>query len=152
MSWKLKVKILESDIVYVNKGHKAEVYPFSGSGMKALQVPFISINPKVDESGLYRSPLPSTKPEPASGMNARSVIRHHKTTVWWYPKEAVVYRPGRPVVFTIDNNEAIWNLCRSRQRQRREMEILDGLVSPASKYHQQQCTLAHQARVQGLTE
>lgn len=148
----MKVKILESDIAFVSKGHGAEVYPVSGSG-EGITGTVTSINPKVDENGLVQVTLTLNKSGSLlPGMNARSVIRAPQNDSLVVPKEAVVYRSGRPVVFTIDNNEAIWNYVEVGKDNGREMEILDGLVASQQVIISNNVQLAHQAPVQVLTE
>ena len=148
----MKVKILESDIGFVNKGQKAEVYPVSGTG-EGLAGTVISINPKVDENGLVQVTLSlQGKGKLLPGMNARAVIRAPQNNSLVVPKEAVVYRSGRPVVFTIENDEAIWNYVEVGKDNGREMEILDGLVANREVIISNNVQLAHQAPVQILKD
>ncbi|SHN00657.1 RND family efflux transporter, MFP subunit [Cyclobacterium lianum] len=148
----MKVKVLESDIGFVDKGHSAEVYPVSGTGV-GITGKVSSINPRVDENGLVQVTLTLNQSgRLLPGMNARAVIRSPQNNSLVVPKEAVVYRSGRPVVFTIDNNEAIWNYVEVGKDNGREMEILDGLVASQQVIISNNVQLAHQAPVQVLTE
>ncbi|MDN3689156.1 efflux RND transporter periplasmic adaptor subunit [Cyclobacterium jeungdonense] len=148
----MKVKILESDISFIRKGQNAEVYPVSGSG-EGISGTVSSINPKVDENGLVQVTLDLQQSgNLLPGMNARAVIRSPQNNSLVVPKEAVVYRSGRPVVFTIDNNEAIWNYVEVGKDNGREMEILDGLEASQPVIISNNVQLAHQAPVQVITE
>jgi RND family efflux transporter MFP subunit len=144
----MRVKVLESDINYIRKGQLAEVYPVSG-GVDGLMGTVSSINPKVDENGLVQVTLALKRQGPLlPGMNARAVIRAPQNNSLVVPKEAVVYRSGRPVVFTIENNEAIWNYVEVGKDNGREMEILDGLTFNKEVIVSNNVQLAHQAPVQ----
>lgn len=148
----MRVKVLESDIGYIKKGQRSEVYPVSG-GMEGLMGTVVSINPKVDENGLVQVTLALQKGGTLlPGMNARAVIRAPQTNSLVVPKEAVVYRSGRPVVFTIENSEAIWNYVEVGKDNGREMEILEGIASNKEVIISNNVQLAHQAPVQVLKE
>ncbi|GEO22967.1 efflux RND transporter periplasmic adaptor subunit [Cyclobacterium qasimii] len=148
----MKVKVLESDIGYVKKGHKAEIYPVTGAS-ESISGTVISINPKVDENGLVQVTLKLSKGGSLlPGMNARAVIRAPQNNNLVVPKEAVVYRSGRPVVFTIDNNEAIWNYIEVGKDNGREIEVLDGLEADQTVIVSNNVQLGHQASVEITTE
>ncbi|WP_375585660.1 efflux RND transporter periplasmic adaptor subunit [Cyclobacterium xiamenense] len=148
----MKVKILESDIVFVGKGQKAEVYPVSGAG-DGISGTVSSINPKVDENGLVQVTLNLQQSGSLlPGMNARAVIRAPQNNSLVVPKEAVVYRSGRPVVFTVENEEAIWNYVEVGKDNGREMEILEGLTNSQPVIISNNVQLAHQAPVQVITD
>ncbi|MBR9773523.1 MAG: efflux RND transporter periplasmic adaptor subunit [Cytophagales bacterium] len=148
----MKVKVLESDISFVKKGQKAEIYPVSGLG-DSITGTVTSINPKVDENGLVQVTLKLSKGGSLlPGMNARAVIRAPQNNNLVVPKEAVVYRSGRPLVFTIDNNEAIWNYVEVGKDNGREVEVLDGLEADRTVIVSNNVQLAHQAPVQVSTE
>jgi RND family efflux transporter MFP subunit len=155
-SLEMKVKVLESDISHVKKGQKTEVYPVSGtsdSEREKITGTVTSINPKVDENGLVQVTIKlSAGGSLLSGMNARAVIRAPQNNNLVVPKEAVVYRSGRPVVFTIDNNEAIWNYIEVGKDNGREIEVLDGLEADKTVIVSNNVQLGHQAAVQITTE
>ena len=86
------------------------------------------------------------------GMNARAVLRAPQSNSLVVPKEAVVYRSGRPVVFTIDKNEAIWNYIEVGKDNGREIEVLDGLEADQTVIVSNNVQLGHQASVEITTE
>ncbi|WP_114751648.1 efflux RND transporter periplasmic adaptor subunit [Pleomorphovibrio marinus] len=148
----IKVKVLEADINYIRKGQKAEVEPVSGS-QEGLLGTVSSINPKVDENGLVQVTVQLNQPGGLlPGMNARAVIRAPQNNSLVVPKPAVVYRSGRPVVFTIENGEAIWNYVEVGKDNGREMEILDGIAENTSVIISNNVQLGHQASVQILKD
>lgn len=148
----MKVKVLESDINYIKKNQKAEIYPVSG-GSEELIGTVSSINPKVDENGLVQVTIQLQRQgNLLSGMNARAVIRAPQNDSLVVPKQAVVYRSGRPVVFTIENNQAIWNYVEVGKDNGKEMEVLDGIQADAQVIISNNVQLAHQAPIQIQTE
>ncbi|MCS5490455.1 efflux RND transporter periplasmic adaptor subunit [Algoriphagus limi] len=148
----LRVKVLESDISLISINQKAEVYPVSNT-QEALEGRVIAINPKVDESGLVEVAIRlSTSQNLLPGMNARAIIRAPQANSLVVPKDAVVYRSGRAVVFTIDNDESQWNYVEVGRDNGQEIEILDGIEAGSTVITTNNLQLAHQAPVQIVTE
>lgn len=148
----LKVKVLESDINLISLGQKAEIYPVGGS-FPDLTGTVRSINPKVDENGLVQvSILVSAAKGLLPGMNARAIIRAPQNNSLVVPKEALVYRSNRPVVFTIENNESKWNYVEVGKDNGREVEILSGIEAGMTVITSNNLQLAHQAPVQIVKE
>ncbi|WP_209332367.1 efflux RND transporter periplasmic adaptor subunit [Lunatimonas salinarum] len=148
----MRVKVLESDINFISNGQTAEIYPVSG-GEEGLRGQVIAINPKVDENGLVQVTIKlQNQGKLLPGMNARAIIRAPQNDSLVVPKQAVVYRSGRPVVFTIENNQAIWNYVEVGKDNGKEMEILDGLTADVEVIVSNNVQLAHQAPIQILNE
>lgn len=148
----LKVKVLESDINYISIGQKAEVYPVSGSA-EPFAGTVRSINPKVDENGLVQvSILVNSGKGLLPGMNARAIIRAPQNNSIVVPKQALVYRSSRAVVFTIENNESKWNYVEVGKDNGKEVEILSGIEANSTVITTNNLQLAHQAPVQIVKE
>lgn len=148
----LKVKVLESDINFVSEGQRAEVQSVSDT-KAGVTGTVTSINPKVDENGLVQVTLALAGGSGLlPGMNARAVIRSPQSNSIVVPKQAVVYRSGRPVVFTIEDNEARWNYVEVGMDNGREVEILDGILPDNTVILTNNLQLAHQAQVQIVKE
>jgi len=148
----LNVKVLESDIPFISLGQEAEVYPVS-AGTGSLSGKVSSINPKVDENGLVEVNIKLGKAEKLlPGMNARAVIRAPQNNNVVVPKQALVYRSGRPVVFTINGKESKWNYVEVGKDNGREIEILDGIKDGETVITSNNLQLAHQAPVQIVQE
>lgn len=144
----MKVKVLESDIGYISPGQRAEIHPVSGKADDVAGT-VISINPKVDEHGLVQVTLQvSGSSKLLPGMNARAVIHAPQANAVVVPKQAVVYRSERPVVFTIADNVSQWNYVETGRDNGREIEILDGLAENSVVIVTNNLQLAHQAPVQ----
>lgn len=148
----LKVKVLESDISLISINQKAEVYPISNS-QSALTGRVSGINPKVDESGLVQVSITlAANKSLLPGMNARAVIRAPQNNSLVVPKDALVYRSGRAVVFTIENKESKWNYVEVGKDNGEEVEILEGLEENSTVITSNNLQLAHQAPVQIVKE
>jgi RND family efflux transporter MFP subunit len=149
----LRVKVLESDIPLISSNQRAEVYPISDS-QHALEGRVTAINPKVDENGLVQVSLTLTSSKNLlPGMNARAIIRAPQSNSLVVPKDAVVYRSGRAVVFTVENGkESKWNYVEVGKDNGREIEILDGIPENSTVITTNNLQLAHQAPVQLVKE
>ncbi|WP_339754725.1 efflux RND transporter periplasmic adaptor subunit [Algoriphagus aquimarinus] len=144
----LKVKVLESDISFISINQKAEVYPISNT-QTALEGRVTGINPKVDESGLVQVSITlAANKALLPGMNARAIIRAPQNNSLVVPKDALVYRSGRAVVFTIENKESKWNYVEVGKDNGEEVEILDGIEENSTVITTNNLQLAHQAPVQ----
>jgi membrane fusion protein (multidrug efflux system) len=143
----LKVKVLESDINLISLGQKAEIYPVGGG--EGISGSVKSINPKVDENGLVLVGILIAKANGLlPGMNARAIIRAPQNNSIVVPKEALVYRSQRPVVFTIEKDESKWNYVEVGKDNGKEVEILSGVEPGMTVITSNNLQLAHQAPVQ----
>ena len=148
----LRVKVLESDIGLISINQKAEVYPVSNA-QTALEGRVLGINPKVDDGGLVEVVIRLTSSANLlPGMNARAIIRAPQSNSLVVPKDAVVYRSGRAVVFTIEDNESRWNYVEVGKDNGQEIEILEGIPSGSTVITTNNLQLAHQAPVQIVNE
>ena len=144
----LRVKVLESDISLISPSQKAEIYTVSNTE-QAIIGSVIGINPRVDENGLVQVSLALTSAKNLlPGMNARAIIRAPQNNSLVVPKEALVYRSGRAVVFTIENNESKWNYVEVGKDNGEEVEILEGIEAGSTVITTNNLQLAHQAPVQ----
>lgn len=148
----LRVKVLESDISLININQVAEIYPVSNT-QEAMSGKVIGINPRVDENGLVQVSIALASAKSLlPGMNARAIIRAPQSNSLVVPKDAVVYRSGRAVVFTIENKESKWNYVEVGKDNGEEVEILDGIEAGSTVITTNNLQLAHQAPVQIVTE
>lgn len=148
----LKVNVLESDIGLISLNQLAEIYPVS-SVKSELTGKVSGINPKVDANGLVEVSITLTaNSNLLPGMNARAIIRAPQNNSLVVPKDALVYRSGRAVVFTIKNNESNWNYVEVGKDNGKEVEILDGLEENSIVITSNNLQLAHQAPVQIVKE
>jgi RND family efflux transporter MFP subunit len=147
----LKVKVLESDINLISLGQKAEILPVGGG--EGISGSVRSINPKVDENGLVQvNILINGGKGLLPGMNARAIIRAPQNNSIVVPKEALVYRSQRPVVFTIEKDESKWNYVEVGKDNGKEVEILSGIEPGMTVITTNNLQLGHQVPVQILKD
>ena len=102
--------ILEGEFSFVSKGQAISVIPFSDDSVTYFGS-IIEINPLVDENGLIK--IKATINDSGSslfdGMNVKVFINKAIDDVVVVPKEALVLRSNREVVFTLQSGNAKWN-------------------------------------------
>lgn len=149
----LRVNVLESDIPLISSNQRAEVYPISDS-QNAIDGRVSAINPQVDENGLVQVSITlNSVKNLLPGMNARAIIRAPQSNSLVVPKDAVVYRSGRAVVFTVENGkESKWNYVEVGKDNGQEIEILEGIPENSIVITTNNLQLAHQAPVQLVKE
>ena len=136
----------------ISSNQRAEVYPISDS-QNAIEGRVTAINPKVDENGLVQvSLLVSGSKGLLPGMNARAIIRAPQSNSIVVPKQALVYRSSRAVVFTIEKNESKWNYVEVGKDNGKEVEILSGIEPNSTVITTNNLQLAHQAPIQIVKE
>ncbi len=142
----LEGKILETEIGSVKIGQAARVTPVAHT--KSFKAVVAEMNPLVDENGLVTLKIRLIDPGSLMpGMNATSEIVVPQKTGLFVPKQAVVRRNGRSVVFTLENNEAIWNYVVVGLDNGKELEILKGLKQGQKIIITNNLQLAHHAVV-----
>lgn len=143
----LTAKILESDYGRIKLGLKADVYPLAFKD-KTFEATLIEINPKVDENGMVTVKLQLDETEGLlPGMNANAVIRSPQSENVLVPREAVVLKAGKPVVFTFENGIAKWNYVETALDNGVDMEITSGINDGAEVIITNNIQLAHDAQV-----
>lgn len=101
--------ILESEIAAVKMGDKVEIKAFSVPG-KVWAGHISEINPFVESSGMIKARAVIDRPDGlCEGMNVSLIIGKQIGKMVAVPKSSVVYRSGRPVVFTAKAGYACWN-------------------------------------------
>jgi RND family efflux transporter MFP subunit len=109
------------------------------------------INPFVGENGLVKIKLKIT--EQANifpGMNVRVRLHIPVSDRITVPREAVVNRSGRDVVFTVMNGKAQWNFVTTGLENGKEIEILEGLKPDETVIISDNLQLSHDAEVKIL--
>lgn len=144
----VRVKVLESDLPYLKSKVKAQVFPVGLEGKQGIEASLFSINPQVDEHGMVAVilKLQDTR-ELLPGMNVRAILRIADRKSLMVPKEALVYRSGKPVVFTVENDQAKWNYVTPGKDNGQKVEILEGLNAQATVITSNNLQIAHDARV-----
>jgi membrane fusion protein, multidrug efflux system len=143
----ITTKVLESEIGKLKQGQAAIVNPVSDPGTE-YKARVHEINPFVDEHGMVQIKLKlmnTTGLLPGMNAHVKIFIPYNKNII--VPKQAVVLRSGKEVVFTLENGLAKWNYVKSGMENGVEVEILKGLKEGAEVIVTNNLQLAHDAPV-----
>ncbi len=102
--------ILESEIGRLKVGQTVSMRPFVEDSV-FYSGRIVEINPIVNEHGLVivKAVVPNTDGKLIQGMNVKVFIKDQVDDSMIVPKEAVVLRNNRQVVFTYSQGKAMWN-------------------------------------------
>lgn len=140
-------ELLEADALLLKPGMVAEL---KALGMdKTITATVYQINPRVNEkTNLIKVLLKVTgTAQLLPGMTTQLTIKvpHQKVIV--IPREAIVIRSGRQVVFTFEKGLAKWNYVTAGRENGKEVEILEGLTEGQQVIVTNNLQLAHDAVV-----
>ncbi len=128
---KLKVDfyILEEESVLVNKGLKVQAFTFFNESLKANGT-ITAINPTV-ENGLIMvsAELNSSASALYDGVTVKVYVRSSPKKCLAIPKDAIVLRTGKKVVFTYNQKEQVskWNYVTTGEENSTHVVITEGL-------------------------
>lgn len=102
--------ILESEFDFVSKDQRVTIQSFDNSS-NTYEGVITEINPLVDKNGLIKiiARITSNKVSLFDGMNVKIFINKPMKEVIVIPKEALVLRSNREVVFSVESGFAKWN-------------------------------------------
>jgi membrane fusion protein, multidrug efflux system len=149
----VQMPVIESEVGALHTGIVADVNIMADAG-KVVRGTLTEINPRVDDkSGMLNLRIMLNQTQGLlPGMNVRVTLRIPYDEHIIIPKEAVVLRSGRQVVFTLEGNLAKWNYVQTGRENGREIEILDGLKPGAQVIITNNLQLAHDAQVKAIAE
>lgn len=138
-------EVIETDVAYIKTG-QAAVIKFADQEEKGRVG---EVNPRVDEkTGLVKvNVYLAQQTRLLPGMRAQAIIKVPAAERIVLPKEAVVIRVGRAVVFTAEDGRAKWNFITTGRDNGKEVEILDGLTEGKEVIITNNLQLAHDAPV-----
>ena len=123
----VEFNVLETEYYLIRKGSNLEVSPF-GKGTSLIG--FVTqINPIVDDDGMIKvfGKIDNSKGYLLNGMNVKITIKVPIGDVLYVPREAVVKRGGRDVVFTYEKDKAKWNYVEVGPQNSKFISIKSGL-------------------------
>lgn len=144
----VKAEVLEADALQLAKGMLADVQPMANA-KETYSAKVESINPRVDEkTGLVKVMLKlSGNSRAFPGMHVQTIMRLPYSKNIIVPKEAVVIRSGKAVVFTAREGLAKWNYVTLGRENGKDVEILEGLKEGEKVIITNNLQLAHDAPV-----
>lgn len=124
----LEGEVIEGEIPRLRQEQAAKVYPLASE--QSYPARLSQINPMVNEKGMVQIRLALSQSKDLwPGMNAEAQIIIPQKQALVVPKEALVIRSGRKVVFTAEDNLAKWNYVETGLENASEIEIIEGLVA-----------------------
>lgn len=144
----VEVAILESELGIITLGQIAKVtslaYPDKNYIGKVSE-----INPVVNEQGLVLIKVSILNPDYylLDGMNAQVIIEKNIINQIVIPKDAVVERSGKKVVFVYENGLAKWNYVTVTNENSQEVAISNGLKAGDKVIVEGNLNLGHDAKV-----
>ncbi len=145
----LKAFVLETESSILNPGMRVRIKFLSFPG-KVFYGKIRAISPELSEEE-ETLPVYITLRNPGylrAGMRAEAEIEYKTLeNVIKVPREAVIIRSERPLVFVVENNTAIWRYIEMGEQNSEEVEVKSGVDEGELVIVEGQLTLAHQSKV-----
>lgn len=140
--------VIENELALIKIGQKVKVIPFALEAL-VMEGSISEINPSVDEHGLVsvKALIPGNYEDVFDGMNVKIMIEKEIKDQLVVPREALVLRSNKEVIFTYENGLAKWNYVSIAKENSSSYLISDGLQPGDSVIIRGNLNLAHDARV-----
>ena len=120
--------VIESEYSFINKGMPVGIIPFINDST-LISGRITQINPQVDENGMVKVKAEfQNSGRLIDGMNVKVVIRKPVPNRLVVPKEALVIRQGKDVIFVRQDSLAIWKYVTVEFENSTSLSIKDGLA------------------------
>lgn len=140
--------VLESELVSVKPGQRVRIKPFSSNEVY-IEGKIARINPVVDRNGMVKvwALCINEDKDLFEGMNVRIVLEETVPHQLVVPKQAVVLRSGKQVVFTYSSGRAKWVYVKTGLENLTSFTIAEGLQPGDSVIYEGNFNLAHDSEV-----
>ncbi len=140
--------ILESELDLVKIGDRITVKPIFSENL-TFTGKVTEINPIVDINGLIgiRGRIFSRHKQLLDGMNVEIAIEKKIPDVLAIPKESVLTRDGKKVVFTYQEGKSLWNYVSLGMENINSFEVIEGLDNGDTIITSGNLNLAHESQV-----
>jgi len=149
-----KFSVLEQELSFVRASQTLHVSPFGDQNAR-YRGKVSNINPQVDESGMVtvRTRIANSNGKLVDGMGVVIAIEQTVAGQLVVPKEAVLDRQGRKVVFTLseDGTAAHWNYVETGMENSTQYTIENGLKPGDRVIYRGNFNLAHDKPVVLMT-
>lgn len=144
----VEVSILESELGIITLGQTAKVKALAYLD-KNYEGTVSEINPMVNEHGLILIKIKIKDPDKylLEGMNVQVIIEKNIKNQIVIPKNAVVERSGKKVVFVYENGFAKWNYVTVDHENSQEVTISEGLKVQQKIIVEGNLNLGHDSKV-----
>jgi hypothetical protein len=119
---------MENEIKNIEINQRADIIPFIYNS-KSYKGMITEINPIISKEGLVRvkAKITSDTNSLFDGMNVKILINNSDQNIVTVPKEALVLRSDKPVVFTASKGLAKWNYVTIADENSTHYAISEGL-------------------------
>jgi len=140
--------VLENELASLHKGQSVSISPYALSNIE-VNGQITQINPVVDNNGMVAVKAVCINKENilTEGMNVRVMIEDKVPKQLVIPKQAVVLRSEKQVVFIMQNGLAKWNYVKTGMENSTSFTILEGLKTGDTVIFEGNLNLAHDSRV-----
>ncbi|MCC8145819.1 MAG: efflux RND transporter periplasmic adaptor subunit [Bacteroidales bacterium] len=140
--------ILESELPYIKIGDRLEISPFSVNTYD-VDGRVTEINPTVDKNGMVRvkASLNNSGNKLFDGMNVKIRLQRSLGKQLVIPKEALVLRTNKKVVFTLKGEKAQWVYVDTGLENSTSYVFTDGLKEGDLVIYEGNINLAHETPV-----
>jgi multidrug efflux pump subunit AcrA (membrane-fusion protein) len=145
---KARFPVLESETSMIRTGQTIEIRPFANRGA-SYSGRVTGFDPRVDEQGMVmvQALVVNHGGELLDGMNVQIILKREESGQLIVPREALVMRQGRQVVFTLADSFALWNYVETGLENSKEFTITSGLSEGQEVIISGNFNLAHETRV-----
>jgi membrane fusion protein (multidrug efflux system) len=139
--------VIESEYSFINKGMPVGIIPFINDST-LISGRITQINPQVDENGMVKVKAEfRNNGRLIDGMNVKVVIRKPVPNRLVVPKEALVIRQGKDVIFVRQDSLAIWKYVTVEFENSTSLSIKEGLAPGDLVIINGNINLAHETTV-----
>jgi membrane fusion protein (multidrug efflux system) len=141
--------ILESELASVKQGQTVRIIPYSFKEIEA-KGEIIKINPVVDQNGMVKvdAICNNLNHKLFEGMNIKIIIEEKVPHQLFIPKQAVVLRSEKQVVFLYKSGRAKWVYIKTGLENISSFVVTEGLHEGDSVIYEGNLNLAHDSEVE----
>jgi len=145
----VEFSVIESEYGFISNNMPVGIIPFISDSV-SIQGRITQINPQVDENGMVKvRAVFRNNGRLIDGMNVKVVIRKPVPNRLVVPKEALVIRQGKDVIFVRQDSLAIWKYVTVEYENSTSVSIKEGLESGDLVIIRGNVNLAHETVVKG---
>lgn len=145
---KVEFNVLETEYHFLSKGSVVEVSSFGETFL--LKGLITEINPLIDENGMIKitATVNNSQDKLLDGMSVKVIIKKAVANKLYIPKEAVLQRQNRQVVFTYEEGKSKWNYVETGLENSKFVCINSGLTPDMMVIVSNNINLAHESKVE----
>jgi RND family efflux transporter MFP subunit len=126
-SMEVQFNIIECEYGFLKENMPVAIVPFTSDSLQ-IEGTISNINPQVDDNGMIRVTARfRNNARLIDGMNVKVIIRKPVPNQLVVPKEALVIRQGKDVIFVREDTLAIWKYVTIGAENSTSVSIKDGL-------------------------